>query len=530
MGKYKIDIQFLNASFLLINWPQRIDEAISQELLAYEELLKDNLGEYIIDSNPSYASLCIQYDTLKTEFEKLSQQINDLYQGIEINTNRTIKTWRIPVCYEDEFAPDMEALCKAKECSREQIIKWHTAPDYRIYFRGFLPGFLYLGGLNEKLTHPRKRIPRQQVPSGAVGIAGNQTGIYPINSPGGWQLIGQTPIRLNKSGALPAEQFQPGDSIKFYAIDKKEYTVIVNNEKDKLSQTKTNKASNELGEVEFLTPGLFTSLQDFGRTGYRRWGIPHGGALNRDAATKANLLLNNPKETTVLEITSLGPKLLFHDSTSLAIAGGQIRLALNDEPLSQQTIINIKKGDVLSLGKITQGARVYMAIRNGFIQDSIFGSASKVAGLQKSMRFEKGDILNFKPSANRSAANARIKLSETSNSDLIDCFAGPEYVLLNQEQQIALTNIKFSISATATRMAFPLAPISKLLSHNFSLLTGPVIPGVVQLTPEGKLIVLMRDAQTTGGYPRVLTLTENSINKLSQKRIGQTFTFSLVTS
>lgn len=178
---------------------------------------------------PAYASLTVIYDV--KEIRKHSQSAlswvsKQLKEAIDRCDDAGILPSRqlsIPVCYEPEFGFDLKTLSKAKKLSVNQVIELHTGQTYRVYMLGFLPGFAYMGIIDERIAAPRLSTPRKHVITGSVGIAGNQTGIYPLDSPGGWNIIGRTPVNLFDSSAEKPALFQPGDEVKFYAITKETF-------------------------------------------------------------------------------------------------------------------------------------------------------------------------------------------------------------------------------------------------------------------------------------------------------------------
>jgi len=219
MGKYKIFVEPFGEEFLLVSWPSTtISVDISEELLGFEKFITKNLGEFILATNPAYASVCIRFKKEKISFEELKPLLLEAYQNFEFKMVESKNYWEIPVCYHPELGPDLLECSVRTSLELEAFVELHTKPFYRIYFIGFLPGFLYLGGLDEKLFIPRKATPRIKVPKGAVGIAGQQTGIYPQSSPGGWQLIGQTKVELFHPNQATPIPFQAGDHLKFTAI------------------------------------------------------------------------------------------------------------------------------------------------------------------------------------------------------------------------------------------------------------------------------------------------------------------------
>jgi len=228
MGKFKIAIKPLSEEYLLISWPSKISLEISEELLAFEHFILIEFEKFILNTNPAYASLCIRIDIEKTTLLNLKNLLLEAYRDFRFNRVETKKYWEIPVCYDPSLGPDLLDACKRTSLALENFIALHSAPLYRIYFIGFLPGFLYLGGLDESLSIPRKKSPRPKVPAGSIGIAGNQTGIYPQSSPGGWQLIGQTKVSLFNTNENPPTPFKAGDYLKFTNISKEEFQTTSN--------------------------------------------------------------------------------------------------------------------------------------------------------------------------------------------------------------------------------------------------------------------------------------------------------------
>jgi len=277
------------------------------------------------------------------------------------------------------------------------------------------------------------------------------------------------------------------------------------------------------GEIKFIKSGLFTSLQDLGRKGFRNLAIPNGGALDTLAAQSANLLLNNPLNAAVLECTQIGPVLQFNADCQIALSGAQVNLKLNGNPLSDDRIINISEGDILDLQKFIRGNRLYIGIKNGFYSSEYFGSCSPIKGVHTKIRFEKNDIAKYSKSTQPIVPTAKLKPMDYLGSQVLKSFPGPEYSMLNTQQKSTIKETIFRILPTATRMAFPLHSDNDFLENEFNMMTSPVIPGTIQLTPSGQLIVLMKDAQTTGGYPRVLVLPNESICRVAQLKIGDGF-------
>lgn len=211
---------------ILIEWPSVIDEKVWLDVLFFKDKIANNHIESIVNINSAYNSLLITYDLYKFGLKESIVTLKEVYLQNQVYTKSTFRLWKIPVCYDETFAIDLEEFSCVKNSSKEDIIKRHYQAIYTVYFIGFLPGFLYLGGLDEALHLPRRITPRLKIEKGAVAIGGKQTGVYPAESPGGWNIIGNTPISFfNASKENPCFA-SSGDKIQFSPISLEEYHTI----------------------------------------------------------------------------------------------------------------------------------------------------------------------------------------------------------------------------------------------------------------------------------------------------------------
>ncbi|GAC1416601.1 MAG: 5-oxoprolinase subunit PxpB [Flavisolibacter sp.] len=222
----------LGDSALLIDFGNTIDETINNKVYTLYSHLKNKSFPFIKDLVPAFSSLAVYYDVISLQaFYKGSTAFESLAQIIEKLTLQTIypssteqRNIKVPVCYSLNFGLDLRELEEIYQVSAKELIELHAAKTYRVYMLGFLPGFPYMGEIDQRIAFPRKITPRLNVPSGSVGIAGNQTGIYPFDSPGGWQIIGRTPLSLfNKNTRSQPALFQAGDQVNFYSISEDEF-------------------------------------------------------------------------------------------------------------------------------------------------------------------------------------------------------------------------------------------------------------------------------------------------------------------
>lgn len=211
---------------LLIEWPAQINEHILQEIVGLQQKIKAANLKDISDSILGYHSVTLLYKNPIHNFEQCVDQIKNIHQHECSSPKEDQFIWEIPVCYDTQFGIDLEEMAKAKEMSVQEIIQLHVTTIYPVYFIGFLPGFLYLGGLDQKLHMPRRSNPRLMVNKGAVGIGGMQTGIYPMASSGGWNIIGNTPVVLFEVDAESPCFAKSGDAIQFLSISLDEYQEI----------------------------------------------------------------------------------------------------------------------------------------------------------------------------------------------------------------------------------------------------------------------------------------------------------------
>ncbi len=279
--------------------------------------------------------------------------------------------------------------------------------------------------------------------------------------------------------------------------------------------------------VEVITPGFFTTIQDIGRTNYHQYGVPYSGVMDAKSAKIANALLGNGEDAAVLEITMTGPTLKFHSNTVISITGADISPKLNESSIVLNRSITIEKGDILSFGKLNYGFRCYLAIFGGFQTEMVMNSRSMYKMITTEYVIKKKDSLSIlRLNEQRFKANAALKIDTTHFKDeVLTVYKGPEFDNLSKQQQQQIYTEKFTISKDNNRMAYQLENVIE--NQLKPIITSLVQPGTLQLTPFGKLIVLMRDGQTAGGYPRILQLTNGAIDKLSQKYTGKTIRFKI---
>ncbi|APZ46349.1 allophanate hydrolase [Polaribacter reichenbachii] len=236
----KITYKSFGANAILIEWQSIIDDKILEDILLFKEKITSTEKTEIVDIIQAYNSLTVVYKNYISNFNDEVHQLKQVYKSILKEGKENNFQWEIPVCYDVEFGIDLEEISQKSNLEIDEIIQLHSSALYKIYFIGFLPGFLYLGGLDSKIYFDRKPNPRLNVPKGAVGIGGKQTGVYPNNSAGGWNIIGKTPVDF-----FDVEKENPcfakaGDFIKFKSISLDEFYQLEKEVQEKTYQlTKT---------------------------------------------------------------------------------------------------------------------------------------------------------------------------------------------------------------------------------------------------------------------------------------------------
>lgn len=279
-------------------------------------------------------------------------------------------------------------------------------------------------------------------------------------------------------------------------------------------------------KVEVKKAGLYTTIQDLGRLNVAQYGVPQSGVMDSFSAKKANLLLNNEADAAVLELTMAGPTLKFQSKTQIAVCGAIFDMYLDEKPITNAKAFQVNSGSILRFGGLKKGFRSYLAVQGGFKTAVVLESRSHYPKITSASRLVNGDELEIDSLENTVIASARVNFEDQELfSNTIPVFKGPEFELLPQKIQQELFIENFTLTPAGNRMAIP---FKELLKNNIKgIITGPVIPGTVQLTPNGNLIALMRDCQVTGGYPRILQISEMGICKLAQKKPGEQVLFQL---
>lgn len=278
------------------------------------------------------------------------------------------------------------------------------------------------------------------------------------------------------------------------------------------------------GFAQILKPGIHTSIQDVGRVGYMDIGVPISGCMDSLSAKQANFLVGNKESAACIEITIMGPTIRFSAATLIAICGASFSLKINNQ-VFEGNLIKIEEGDVVQFGGCKNGCRAYIAIKGGWQSPVVLGSRSQYVAITGKSRMAKNHVLQYISSKDKNISSINIKNSLYREPKL-KIHPGPEFDMLNSNQVSDLQNKKWIIADYSNRMAYGFNATLDQIKYSGNMPSSVVCPGIIQLTPSGNLYVLMRDCQTTGGYPRIGFLEEPEINMLAQMKSGEEVMFS----
>jgi len=535
-------IYSLGETAVTIAFEAIISEPINDLVIALYKHLQTQPIKDVKDVIPAYHTLTLIFDS------SLLRQANDVFEWMKQQADIVIANcnWQqtieheiveIPVCYDTAFGLDIVTMAADKSISIDELIQRHIAQQYRIYCIGFLPGFAYMGNVDDVLVTPRRQAPRAAVKAGSVGIAGIQTGVYPLQSPAGWNIIGETPLQLFDANRAEPVLLKMGNMVQFKPISLADFLL----EKNKPSEVKTSRIVTS-NSITIIKQGIADTVQDLGRFGYQQYGINPTGAMDAVAAKVANFLVGNAATEAVFELHFPASVFQFNVDVLIALSGADFSATINGEPIPINTPIIVAANGILKFTKLTSGARCYLAINGGLVIKKWLGSYSTHlkanAGGCCGRLLQKGDIINInvnlllkahlqeKPMVILQWHADVAELYKDANH--IQIITGNEYPLLTEASADLLTASSFVITAKSDRMGYQLHGIPLQLQQSLSLISTAVTRGTVQLLPNGELIVLMADHQTIGGYPRVAQVAHVAMSKLAQLQAHQRISFTII--
>lgn len=505
-----------------------ISDTANAAVLALRRVFEADHPPGVVETLPTYRSLLVVFDPLRTTAAAVREALLAAVPRADPSSLPAGRMVELPTAYGGVHGPDLSSLAAEVGLTEQGVIEAHTGREYRVYMLGFSPGFPYMGTLPEVLRVPRLRSPRTYVPERTVALAGQQTGVYPVASPGGWRLIGRTPLRIYDPGREAPFLLDAGDRVRFAAISEREYDRQA--PRDEAPAAPRPPAAPDL-VVE--RGGLWTTVQDVGRPGYRRFGLPQSGAMDPLSLRIANLLLGNPPGAAVLECTAPGPRLVAARRTAVAITGADFSPSVNGRPVPGWTAFPMREGDVLEFGPPRAGQWAYIAVPGGIDVPPALGSRSTYVraalGGYGGRRLADGDLL----ACGRRAAGALLRLPADARPPVGGrCTArvvlGPQDSYFTEAAVAALLAEEFSPGVHADRVGYRLDGSRLEHRSGAELLSDGLMPGALQVPSGGQPIAIMADGPTAGGYPKIAAIMRADLRLVAQARRGDAVRFRAV--
>jgi KipI family sensor histidine kinase inhibitor len=486
----------------LVEYPGWTDDEANRAAVSLSRRLRDAGERGLLDAVPGARTVLVVFDPDRNDVGRLGRLVDDLgtRAGDRPSESRRL---RIPVVYDGE---DLADLAGRLQVPAEEIARRHAAGRYRVAFIGFAPGFAYLSGLPPELATARLATPRQRVPAGSLAIGGSWTGIYPAPSPGGWRLIGRTSARLYDPRATSPSLLAPGDQVEFERVEAAELAAPP-------APTPPPEPEGRL-VARVLSPGLWTTVQGAARYGLGSSGVPPGGAMDPASLALANALVDNPPGAPALEVTLAGPEVEFAAETVLAVAGGEVSADRNGAPAPFREAFRAAAGDRVRIGRITRGARAYLAVRGGVVGPS-------------GRRLETGDVLA--EGGSPPAPDRRLPEPVRLGDELpVRVMVGPETGQFVSGQLERFLSSPWRVTPESDRRGLRLS--GEPLFHDGPPEIAPAgtVPGSIQVPGSGLPIVLGPDGPVTGGYPRIAAVISADLSLLGQARPGGVLRFERV--
>lgn len=485
-----------------------ISEGTVARVRALDERLTEAAIPGVLEAVPTYASLLVLFDGSAIPFRELSARLLDLASDLTPRNDGGARI-EIPVLYDGE---DLDEVAARSALSRNDVIEIHSSRDYAVMMLGFSPGFAYMGFVDERLRLPRRPTPRTRVPSGSVAIAGLQTGVYPRALPGGWNLLGRTTLDFFSVDRPRPSLLMPGDRVSFFSVDA-------------LPPSPVAAETRVAGEgVTVLEAGVLTMIQDAGRFGLRRVAVPFAGYADRRSADQANACVGNRSGAPVVEVCGPPVRLRFDKPTFVAVCGARVDASLERADIGgvrmpMDVAVRVRPGNVLNVERIAEGARAYVAIA-GLESPTVLGSASVDITSRFLRALQSGDsfrVGNHDPDRAR-----RDPLSLAPRDAIVRVILGPQHEYFDPATIEMFFANPFKVGVDSDRTGARLDGMRLKHRGAAEIVSDGMVPGCIQVPPDGRPIVMMADCPTTGGYPKIACVVTADLGILAQARPGET--------
>lgn len=487
---------------------------------------------------PAARTILVEYRASATRAETLVQDIaaRSLTQGAE----RSDTLIEIPVHYNGE---DLAEVAQILGITADEVVQRHTGSEYTVAFTGFAPGFAYLSGGHPSLNVPRRSTPRTRLPAGSVGLAGTFSGVYPQASPGGWQIIGTTPVAMWDITRDQPALLQPGYRVRF--VDNATKNIAASAYSESAGGQKTPKPSGRTQHhlaagqtaLQVRATGLLTVFQDLGRHGQAGQGVSASGAMDQAALKAANRLVGNTSDTAALETVGGGLQLRSVGDNVVAVTGADAVLTLTTAdgqrwPVPRYEPVALADGDTLAVGQPTAGARCYLAVRGGFTEAPVMGScATDTLAHVGPAPVAVGEWL----AVQTAPATSVVAAPELPPADLptleqevvLDVVMGPRTDWFTPEAIARFAAQRWQVTPQSNRVGLRLAgevPLGRAITGE--LPSEGTALGALQVPPSGQPVLFLADHPLTGGYPVIGCVAPYHLDRAGQIPVGAWLRFN----
>lgn len=510
---------------------------LAQTLALLQSLLSEPVAG-VEELIPAARTILVYFNPAQSVASQVMADIGA--RSLDARVERSAHRVQIPVYYDGE---DLQEVADLLGVTREELVRMHTGAEYSVAFTGFAPGFAYLSGGDERLNVPRRKTPRTRIPAGAVGLAGSFSGVYPQASPGGWQIIGTTPVQMWDLERVAPSLLRPGFRVQFVDIATLSAEALAALETEcageRVVQGGDEATSATAGGLRVETPGLQTLFQDGGRHGHAGQGVGASGAMDRGSLRSANRVVGNPADTACLEVAYGGLTLEALQSAVVAVTGatapievltaqGQRYAASGYAPLA------LDAGDRLTVLAPEAGSRSYVAVRGGWDVAPVLGSVSTdTLARVGPPALAAGDVLQV----GRAAGLPAVALSEQPAFDLpsagqevcLDVVLGPRTDWFTPDAIARLTAQAWDVTPQSNRVGIRLqGEVALARVEVRELPSEGTARGAIQVPASGQPVLFLADHPLTGGYPVIGSVADYHLDLAGQIPVNAKVRFRVV--
>ena len=517
----KIRFHVLRKGFLLVDLPGL------EAVLVLAASLESEPVTGVEYTMPAARTLLIAFDERRLDVAVLEAEIASRSLSGETRTDGPLV--EIPVRYD---GPDLGEVAGLTGLSQSEVVRRHSACTYQVAFTGFAPGFAYLVGGDPALDVPRRDTPRTVVPAGSLAIAGGFTGIYPKDSPGGWRLIGSTPLEMFDLDRTPAALLQPGFRVR-----------LVDMAKSKVALPARSKPARQTGvkgvaRLEIISTLLPVLVQDEGRPGQAGQGLSSSGAADKASYRLANRIVGNQPGLPALEITQGNVRFRVEGNVFAAVAGAPAPVSVTRKngtviQAGRFEIMALRNDDVVSIATPDAGLRSYFAVRGGLVAERVIGSAAR------DMLSQIGPVPLMAGSSVEIGAPPQKAIAETAAKDVtampragetvvLDVILGPRADWFTAESIERFLAQEWRVTPQSSRVGIRLAGEAMERIDRRELPSEPTLQGAVQIPASGQPVVFLTDHPVTGGYPVVACVCDHHLDLCGQIPVGARVRFNPV--